>query len=142
MLQPQQQIELPASVYFLSYKKNTYAIEGYQSSAALACHFCKGCFVASISVAGRTPTSPRSTYPSTELEPKRTAGQIYCSECLYKKKRELKINELSNSREQQNKHRERRRKETIKIRVKINQTQNKYTVEESAKGKVHVGGKN
>lgn len=31
--------------------------------------------------------------------------------------------------EQQNKHKESRRKETIKIRVEINQMENKYTVE-------------
>lgn len=49
---------------------------------------------------------------------------------LEKKKAENKWAKwLKKSEEQQNKHKESRRKETIKIRVEINQMENKYTVE-------------
>lgn len=49
---------------------------------------------------------------------------------LEKKKAENKWAKwLKKLEEQQNKHKESRRKETIKIRVEINQMENKYTVE-------------
>lgn len=48
---------------------------------------------------------------------------------LEKKKAENKWAKQLKKLEQQNKHKESRRKETIKIRVEINQMENKYTVE-------------
>lgn len=43
--------------------------------------------------------------------------------------KKLDIHLKNLEKEQQNKHKESRRKETIKIRVEINQMENKYTVE-------------